>query len=126
MKSDYTFSRYVNHFIDSLQKHNDTILVEKISDTETIIYWEDWAEHPPIKNYNGRFGEYKRTVEQRERMGESKRGKPKSTETKEKISKSMKDKPRLLSAAASYKQSRRMKENNPSKYVKKTNKSKDT
>lgn len=86
---DFSVSKRCNEFIDSLKRNVHCIEVIPISDTETVIMYEDW-EHEPIKNYSSVFQECRRSAEIRKHMGEVKKGKPKSPETKKKISEALK------------------------------------
>jgi hypothetical protein len=89
---NYRFAETVNNFIESLKKHNDTIEVINVSDTETIIMYESY-DHPPIKPHKGLLGLYKRTPEQRRAMSELRKGTHRNKltqEHKDKISKAMK------------------------------------
>lgn len=51
MKDEYSFSKTLNNFIDSLTTHSDTIEVVNVNESETIIYYESW-DHEPIKNFH--------------------------------------------------------------------------
>ena len=48
-KNPVAFSEKVNRFVDDIMKHTDVISVETVGNVTTITY-EDWTEHPPIKN----------------------------------------------------------------------------
>lgn len=85
----FSFSQQVNRFIEGLEEHNECIEVIRVSDKETIIFYESYDKEP-IKNYNSGFKEYRRSAQARANMGNSRKGKTKSAETKDKISKSMK------------------------------------
>lgn len=88
-----SISERVNEFIESLGQDANTIQVVKVSKVETIILYEDWSEHPPIKNYEpGSWRTRRHTPESKEKIAEVQRGKPKSPETRAKISEAMKGK----------------------------------
>jgi len=89
--NDISFSRACNNFIESLKYNRDTIKVVKISDTETIIMYEDWSEHEPIKNYDSGLKKI-RSEEHRKKISQFRLGKKLTPEHRLAISKGKKGK----------------------------------
>ena len=54
---EISISKRVNDFIDSLTEDVHTIQVET-NGNETIIMYEDWTEHPPIKKFDSVWKQY--------------------------------------------------------------------
>jgi hypothetical protein len=53
-ESDFSVSKRFNEFIESLTDNDHCIEITRRGPITTIFY-EDWAEHPPIKNHKGKF-----------------------------------------------------------------------
>lgn len=88
-----SISERVNEFIESLGQDANTIQVVKVSKVETIILYEDWSEHPPIRNFEpGSWRTRRHTPESKEKIANGQRGKSRSPETRAKISASLKGK----------------------------------
>lgn len=85
-ETEISISKRLNAFIESLNRNVHCVRISKISDTETVIEYEDWDAHPPIRN----FRPDNESVPKQPSLSINKG--PKSPETKAKISKSMQGK----------------------------------
>lgn len=103
----FSFTQTVNNFIDSLDKHQDSIEVVNVSPDETIIYFEDY-EHEPIINYNSVFSQqYKDRNKNMSKNGLSNLGRKLSKEHKEAIANGKKGRKLSAEHSASIAQAKR-------------------
>ena len=87
---DFSVSKRLNEFIDSLGKNVHTIEIETIGNV-TTIYYEDYEGHEPIRNFQSTFKEYKMREEYRKAIGLRRKGYHHTEEAKRKISESKKN-----------------------------------
>ena len=83
---DFSVSKRLNEFIDSLSENVHTIEIETVGN-EIIVYYEDY-EHEPVRNFHSVFQDYKLNEERGKAIGLKRKGYHHREETKRKISKS--------------------------------------